>query len=225
MIFKRVFLSVFTSLVMVISYGQTEEKKTTEVKDNTSGVKVSTDKLKATSSKSKATPAGTFDLSTTKKLNTNAVKKYAQPKTQNNPNFLAETLPEDRDVIGKRYWNNEDVTHKKTKSAVSLGTVRSNTKTVKIECRDYSYVDGDRIRILQNDQIVSENIGLKGNFYVYYATLEPGYNKFDFQALNQGLSGPNTAELTVYDANGNILSSREWNLTTGEVATLGVLRY
>ena len=225
MSFKRVFLTVLTLFVLGISYGQSDEKKTSEVKDNTSGVKVSTDKLKATTSTSKATPAGSFDLSTTKKLNADAVKKYAQPKTQNNQNFLAETLPEDRDITGKYYWKNEDVTHKKLKSSVSLGTVKSHTKTVKIECRDYSYIDGDRIRILQNDQIVSENIGLKGNYYVYYATLEPGYNKFDFQALNQGLSGPNTAELTIYDANGNILSSREWNLATGEVATLGVLRY
>lgn len=221
--FKRVFLSFLASMIVVFSYGQTE-KKSAEIKDNTLGAKVSTGKLKA-KSPAKLEPAGTFDLSTTKKLNTDAVKKYAQPKTQNNQNFLAETLPEDRDIVGKKYWNNEDVTHKKLKSAVSLGTVRSNTKTVKIECRDYSYVDGDRIRILQNDQIVSENIGLKGNYYIYYATLQPGYNKFDFQALNQGLSGPNTAELTVYDANGNILSSREWNLATGEVATLGVLRY
>lgn len=225
MSFKRVFLMVLACLVLGISYGQSDEKKTPEVKDNTSGAKVSTDKLKATSSKSKVTPSGSFDLSTTKKLNTDAVNNYSQPKTQNNPNFLAETLPENRDIKGRYYWKNEDVTHKRLETSVSLGTVRSNTKTVKIECRDYSYIDGDRIRILQNDQIVSENIGLKGNYYVYYATLEPGYNKFDFQALNQGLSGPNTAELTIYDANGNILSSREWNLATGEVATLGVLRY
>lgn len=210
---------------MFFSYGQSVEKKTTEVKDNTTGVKVSTDKLKATSTKTKTASSGTFDLNTTKKLNTDAVKNYAQPKNQNNQNFLAETLPEDRDVTGKRYFRNEDVTHKKLKSTANLGTVRSNTKTVKIECRDYSYVDGDRIRILQNDVIVSENIGLKGSYYVYYANLEPGYNKFEFQALNQGLSGPNTAELTIYDANGNILSSREWNLATGEVATLGVIRY
>ena len=208
-----------------MTYGQSEVKKTTEVKDNTTGAKVSTNKLKATSTKTKTTSSVNFDLNTTKKVNPDAIKNYSQPKTQNNQNFLAETLPEDRDIIGKRYWKNEDVTHKKLKSSVSLGTVRSNTKTVKIECRDYSYVDGDRIRILQNDVIVSENIGLKGNYYVYYANLEPGYNKFDFQALNQGLSGPNTAELTIYDANGNILSSREWNLATGEVATLGVIRY
>lgn len=220
---KKVFLTVLISLTVVLSYGQTE-KKTTEIKDNSTGVKVSTGKLKANSS-AKIKPAGTFDLSTTKKLDKDAVSKYSKPKTQTNQNFLAETLPEDRDITGKKYWNNEDVTHKKLKSTVSLGTVRSNTKSIKIECRDYSYIDGDRIRILQNDQIVSENIGLKGNYYVYYATLEPGFNKFDFQALNQGLSGPNTAELTIYDANGNILSSREWSLATGEVATLGVLRY
>ena len=94
---------------------------------------------------------------------------------------------------------------------------------VKIECRDYSYVDGDRIRIYLNEKVVSDNIGLKGSYYVYYVNLEKGYNRVDFQAINQGFSGPNTAELNVYDANGVLISSKEWALETGQTATLGVL--
>ena len=81
------------------------------------------------------------------------------------------------------------------------------------------------IRIFLNEQVVSDNIGLKGNYYVYYITLEKGYNRIDFQAINQGLSGPNTAELNLYDANGNLISSKEWALGTGQNATLGVLHY
>ena len=150
----------------------------------------------------------------------NNLKKY---NNSNNQNFLMETLPEDRDITGKKYWQNKDVTHQKLKSYVSLGTLNSKTKTVKVECRDYSYVDGDRIRIYLNEHVVSDNIGLKANYYVYYLTLEKGYNKVDFQAINQGLSGPNTAELNVYDANGTLISSNEWGLATGEVATLGIL--
>jgi len=60
---------------------------------------------------------------------------------------------------------------------------------------------------------------------VYYLTLEKGYNRIDFQAINQGLSGPNTAELNLYDANGTLISSKEWNLETGQTATLGVINY
>jgi hypothetical protein len=56
-----------------------------------------------------------------------------------------------------------------------------------------------------------------------YLELNEGYNRIDFQALNQGLSGPNTAELRLYDANDNLISSNEWNLLTGQIATLGVI--
>ena len=139
--------------------------------------------------------------------------------------FLVKILEEDREITGKKYWNNKDVTHQKLKTAVSLGTLKSKTKKVRIECRDYSYVDGDRIRIYINEQMVSDNIGLKGNYYVYYLTLENGYNKIDFQALNQGSSGPNTAELNLYDDSGTLISSKEWGLSTGQVATLGVFYY
>ncbi|MHB1148462.1 MAG: hypothetical protein ACYC01_12815, partial [Lutibacter sp.] len=141
-----------------------------------------------------------------------------------NHNFLMETLPEDKDIIGLKYWKGQDVTHKKLESSVSLGTVKSTTKTVKIECRDFGLVDGDRIQIYLNNTIVSTNIGLKGNYFVVYLNLEEGFNRIDFQALNQGYSGPNTAEMIVYDAMGNTISSKEWNLATGETATLGIIK-
>ena len=138
--------------------------------------------------------------------------------------MLLETLPEDRDIIGKKYWQGKDVTHQRLKSNMSLGTVSSTSETVKIECRDHAYIDGDRIRIYVNEKPVSTNIGLKYNYYVLYVNLEPGYNRIDFQALNQGLSGPNTAELIVYDDKGTIISAKEWNLATGQTATLGIIK-
>lgn len=179
--------------------------------------------LKIDFSKIKVNPNNNVNLTIDEKINKDVIQSNLQKYNTNNSNFLLETLPEDKDIVGKKYWNNKDVTHQKLTSSVSLGTLKSKTKTVKIECRDHSYVDGDRIRIFINEQVVSDNIGLKGNYYVYYLTLEKGYNKIDFQAINQGLSGPNTAELNVYDANGTLISSQEWGLTTGQVATLGVL--
>jgi len=173
----------------------------------------------------KVKPISNFELKIDKKLNTDVVDKNLNQhkSTSKNHNFLLEELPEDRDIIGKKYWKGKDVTHQKLKSTVSLGTVNSSTKTVKIECRDHSYVDGDRIRIYVNEKVVSSNIGLKSNYYVMYLNLEKGYNRIDFQALNQGLSGPNTAEVILYDGNGTIISAKEWNITTGETATLGVI--
>jgi hypothetical protein len=49
--------------------------------------------------------------------------------------------------------------------------------------------------------------------------LKSGFNKIDFEALNQGTSGPNTAQLNIYDEIGNLLASYEWNLLTGNKAT------
>ena len=136
-----------------------------------------------------------------------------------------ETLPEDKDIMGKKYWKGKDVTHQRLASNFSLGTVKSTTKVVRLETRDHSYVDGDRIKVFLNEQVVSTNIGLKGNYFVIYLTLEPGYNRIDFMALNQGLSGPNTAEFKVYDQNGTLISDKEWNLATGQTATLGIIKY
>ena len=49
-------------------------------------------------------------------------------------------------------------------------------------------------------------------------------NKIDFVALNQGSSGPNTAELRIYDDNKKLLSSNQWNLATGSKATLIIVK-
>jgi hypothetical protein len=54
--------------------------------------------------------------------------------------------------------------------------------------------------------------------------LVSGFNKIDFTALNQGSSGPNTAELRVYDDNNNMISSNQWNLSTGATATFIVVK-
>ena len=157
--------------------------------------------------------------------NTAAISKNLK---QNKPNpntkyFLMEELPEDRDIIGKKFWNNKDVTHQKLRSDLSLGTIKSKTRIVKIECRDFGNIDGDRIKIYLNDKIVSQNIALKNNYFVLYINLEEGYNKIDFEAQNQGALGPNTAELIVSDYNGNVLSRKGWRLNTKQIATIGML--
>lgn len=201
--------------------GLKEKKITDEISDTKGNYQ-----LKAISATTKVKPISNFDLKIDKKLNTAAINKNLNQhkSTSQNQNFLLEELPEDKDIIGKKYWKGKDVTHKKLESNLTLGTISSKSKTVKIECRDHSYVDGDRIRIYLNEKVVSTNIGLKGNYYVLYINLEQGYNRIDFQALNQGFSGPNTAELNVYDDKGNLISAKEWNLPTGSTATLGIIK-
>ena len=223
----KISLKIFLSLLLFntiasVSFAQNDTTKLKKIDTEINTTK-STNQLKATSQNNTINPKNQLNINIDKKLNTAAINKQLNTsKPNNNSNFLLETLPEDQDIIGKKFWNNKDVTHTKLKSNFSLGTIKSSTRTVKVECRDYSNVDGDRIRIFVNEQIVSDNIGLKGNYYVYYITLKEGYNRVDFQAINQGLYGPNTAELNLYDANGTLISSKEW---AGQNATLGVLYY
>lgn len=145
-----------------------------------------------------------------------SLRKYQ--KRSNPQNFLLETLPEDRDIIHK------NAPKKKLETAMSLGTVNTTSKQVTIECRDHSYVDGDRVRLYVNNKPVEGSIGLRGHFFTIDIALKEGYNRIDFKALNQGLSGPNTAEFLLYDQQGNLLHSKQWGLLTGETATLGVVR-
>jgi len=42
--------------------------------------------------------------------------------------------------------------------------------------------------------------------------------------LNEGFSGPNTAEIRVFDEKGYLLSEKEWNIRIGQIATLGVVK-
>lgn len=197
--------------------------KTPNTFDSQKGVTTSAGQLNANSANKKVASTN-LNLNFNKQVNIDAINnEINNSTTKKDPNFLMENQPEDSDIIGVRYWGNKDVTHQKLKSNFSLGTIKSTTKTVRVECRDYSFVDGDIIKIYLNQQPLENNVVLKGGNTYIYLDLKDGYNRIDFQALNQGLSGPNTAELRLYDANGYLISSNEWNLLTGETATLGVI--
>ncbi|SHJ29919.1 hypothetical protein SAMN04487911_11652 [Arenibacter nanhaiticus] len=105
-----------------------------------------------------------------------------------------------------------------------LGDIKSNGKFVGILCRDHEYVDGDRVRILLNDVVVEPNIFLTAAFKGLNLDLKKGFNRIDFEALNQGTSGPNTAQVDVYDDQGKLIHSNMWNLSTGSKATIIVIK-
>lgn len=130
----------------------------------------------------------------------------------------------EKDVLVTKYWNGKDVSVVKTKTSLELGKIETTSKSIRIECRDHSYVDGDRVRVSLNETILRSNIVLGGGYYTIKIDLREGFNRIDIEALNQGTSGPNTAEFKVFDERGNLLASNEWNILTGYVATLVVLR-
>lgn len=105
-----------------------------------------------------------------------------------------------------------------------LGDVSTNSKSVAILYRDHEYVDGDRIRVFVNGDMVIANVMLEADFKGFDLPLEDGFNKIEFEALNQGTSGPNTAQMQIRDELGNVLATYEWNLLTGNKATAIVVK-
>ncbi|MEN8769038.1 MAG: hypothetical protein ABF269_05985 [Candidatus Arcticimaribacter sp.] len=105
-----------------------------------------------------------------------------------------------------------------------LGDFKSSAKSVRIVFRDHQHPDGDRVQVRFNDDIFYPNILLLESYKKLDIELIPGFNKIDFVALNQGESGPNTAEVRVYDDQGNLMMANRWNLATGTKATFIVVK-
>lgn len=105
-----------------------------------------------------------------------------------------------------------------------FGDFKTSNKKIVIKCRDHEYVDGDLVRVYQNDKVIVNEINLVGEFKKFFVELEPGFNKIEFVALNEGLSSPNTAEFQVLDENGNLMIHNVWNLATGVKASIIVIQ-
>mgnify|MGYP000014676060 FL=1 len=130
----------------------------------------------------------------------------------------------EKDVLVSQYWNGSDVSVKKFQTSLELGKLETSSKSIRIICRDHSYVDGDRVKLYVNEEVIRRSITLRGGYYSIDVNLKEGFNRIDIEALNQGSSGPNTAEFKVLDENGIVLADKEWNILTGYIATLVVMR-
>ena len=100
-----------------------------------------------------------------------------------------------------------------------LGEIRNDGEYVNIVLRDHEYPDGDLIKVQVNEDVVMPAILLTEKAKGFKLELKSGFNVVDFVALNQGSSGPNTAEIIVYDDQGKLVGTNRWNLATGVKAT------
>jgi len=119
--------------------------------------------------------------------------------------------------LNKKPESEDGIVYRKNQN---LGDFKTSAKSADIMYRDYGEVDGDIIRVYLNDKVILPQVVMNGDFQGFKITLEKGFNKIDFQALNQGTSGPNTAEFRVHDDNGGLISASQWNLGTGFKATI-----
>lgn len=131
----------------------------------------------------------------------------------------------DPGVIYEEKWAKKE---KESKTAFQgdqfLGQFDTKSVFIHVLYRDHEYPDGDRIRVYLNDDVIRPNVLLTSGYGGFKLDLKEGINKLDFQALNQGESGPNTAEFQVYDDKENLVSSNRWNLSTGSIATVIIVK-
>jgi len=97
-------------------------------------------------------------------------------------------------------------------------------KSIIVKYRDHGKIDGDRVRITQNDKLIRSNVTLKSSFSSVKIDLKKGINKIMFEALNEGSAGSNTAEFEVTNISGDILYSNEWSISTGYKGVLLIIK-
>ena len=188
------------------------------------------------------------DLPTTKPLkvgdnNTLDVKASNQGTALRMPSVLDENLTSknekpgvkmlpDRELVqaGHDLELDPKVKEKKEKGANEhfgdqyLGDFKTTANFVGIVCRDHEYVDGDRIKIYLNGEVVEYNLLLTGSFKGVNIDLVKGFNRIEFEALNQGSSGPNTAQVVIANEKGEVIHNNRWNLSTGSKASLIIVK-
>ena len=126
--------------------------------------------------------------------------------------------------VYKKKWSKDNEIKESYRRDQSLGNVVTQGRFVEVYCRDHQYIDGDKVQIFVNGEMVAASVNLHAGFQPILVTLQNGFNSIQFVALNQGSSGPNTAELRVLSEKGEQLAVKEWNLLTGAKAELIVVK-
>ena len=158
------------------------------------------------------------------------VKKYTDEFDLNNRDTKGFIMIQESDLIDPGVIYEEKWAKKEKESRTAfqgdqfLGQFDTKSVFVHVLYRDHEYPDGDRIRVYLNDDVIRPSVLLTSGYGGFKLDLKEGINKIDFQALNQGESGPNTAEFQVYDDNENLVSSNRWNLSTGSIATVIIVK-
>ncbi|KAF2508358.1 hypothetical protein EYY60_14605 [Flavobacterium zhairuonense] len=111
------------------------------------------------------------------------------------------------------------------KKNISLGDFKTKSQYFIVKFRDFGAIDGDLVKVSNNDQVIRDQIFLDANFKDVKINLADGFNKLDFEALNIGSLGGNTAEIQVFDDKGQLVTNDYWdNLAAGFKASIVVTK-
>lgn len=158
--------------------------------------------------------------------NDNYLKKFSTLNTKEEPTkSILDTSTDFKnpgDEIKEKL--NREIEREGSWEDVFFGKFVVNTPIIKIMARDFMDPDGDRVQVVLNDVVTVTNITLDVSYKSYYIDLRDGENLLNIVALNQGLAGPNTANFAIYDNEGNLITTNDWNLKTG-VAAKFIIEY
>lgn len=154
------------------------------------------------------------------KLSLDVNKKNAKVNISKESEFISPNMKFEPSYLKQ----NEGKVKKEYSKPQDLGKFYSSGDFVKVSWRDAQVVDGDRVDIIINGKVVAHNVTLLAEYHSLYVDLEKGFTKIEFQALNQGESGPNTADFKVEADDGTVLTHNQWNLTTGTKAHLVIVK-
>jgi len=111
------------------------------------------------------------------------------------------------------------------KKNISLGDFRTKSEYFIVKFRDFGAIDGDLVRVSSNDRVIANQLFLDASFKQVKIDLVNGFNKLDFEALNIGTLGGNTAEIQVFDDKGALITNDYWNnLAAGFKASIVVTK-
>ncbi|WP_432222034.1 hypothetical protein ACRASX_00330 [Flavobacterium sp. TMP13] len=128
-----------------------------------------------------------------------------------NKSLRAEGLKEGRGELVKRN--------------IDFGQIKTKSKYFIIKLRDFGAIDGDLVKVSSNSKVIVAQLFLESAFREVKIMLDPGFNKMDFEALNIGTLGGNTAEIKIYDDQNILMANDYWdNLATGFKASILVIK-
>ncbi|KIC02852.1 hypothetical protein OA88_06940 [Flavobacterium sp. JRM] len=111
------------------------------------------------------------------------------------------------------------------KQNISFGDFKTKANYFIIRLRDFGAIDGDLVKVTSNDKVIQSEIFLDVNFKDIKIILEKGFNKMEFEALNIGTLGGNTAEIQILDDQKNVIVHDYWNnLAAGFKASVVVTK-
>lgn len=169
-----------------------------------------------TSSSSTTTPLFNFpEPKPSRSLDTSPMSGFGKTQQFDNPNADVEKK------INKANYQIWDVDPKRNQY---LGEIKTKSKIGRIVYRDYDAIDGDVIRIYIDGQLTANSIGLSGEFSGFDITFKEGMNRIEFESLSEGFAPPNTAEIVVYDEQGNVLFQNGWAIANGFRASVDIIK-